>query len=137
MNTWPSESDLRSARRLGTATDVAGNVHIQTPDNRRLVLMTEEHYQALWVRAAVRHPSPASVQLSKRETQIAGLTRSGLSAREIAAALGLAQNTVAQHRVNIRRKLGARAAGTLSQREKQVLRLVRDGLCGQEIAAVL
>ena len=50
-----------------------------------------------------------SVQsLTGRETQILLLARDGLTGREIATALHLASNTVAQHLVNVRRKLGVR-----------------------------
>jgi DNA-binding CsgD family transcriptional regulator len=48
---------------------------------------------------------PAGVQLTRRETEIAGLVRAGKSTAEIAEALYLAPSTVSFHRRNIRRKL--------------------------------
>lgn len=52
-------------------------------------------------------------QLSAREREIVGLIREGLSTREIAARLSLAEFTVGTHRRNIMQKLGVHGVAML------------------------
>lgn len=74
--------------------------------------------------AVAAAPAPASVteaadrllrlrQLSAREREIVGLIREGLSTREIAICLSLAEYTVGTHRRNIMQKLGVHGVAGL------------------------
>lgn len=59
--------------------------------------------------APTRHQGMVSVGLSNRETQVAQLLVDGLSNKEIAKALGIADITVRLHLRRVFRKLGARS----------------------------
>jgi DNA-binding NarL/FixJ family response regulator len=104
-----------------------------------------------------RHVPPGE-PLTERETEVLGLLRGSLSAREISIELGLSQNTVKTHVKAIYRKLGVstRAAAMaqypalrvrpgrhaslpepLTEREREVLGLLHGSLARREIAAEL
>lgn len=59
--------------------------------------------------ASLRQPVPASLSLSNREAQVAQLLVDGLSNKEIAKSLGIADITVRLHLRRVFRKLGARS----------------------------
>ncbi|MBS2022042.1 MAG: helix-turn-helix transcriptional regulator [Deltaproteobacteria bacterium] len=60
------------------------------------------------MRGAVWRGAPALATLSKREQEVAGLSRRGLSNAEIALLLGTSRNTVKQQMQRAMEKLGAR-----------------------------
>lgn len=59
---------------------------------------------------------PAAPELTARETEVLGLLVEGLTSREIAGRLAVGERTVESHRLNLRRKLGARSAAALARR---------------------
>ena len=67
--------------------------------------------------AQIRDPRPATEQpfsvLSAREREVLHLIAEGLSAKEVAAQLGISTKTVEAHRTSLMRKLGLRKATEL------------------------
>ncbi len=56
------------------------------------------------------HGAPSNITLSERETEILELTAQGLSEQEVADELHIGRETVKDHNVQIKLKLGAKNA---------------------------
>jgi DNA-binding CsgD family transcriptional regulator len=80
---------------------------LETAGGARAVLVSERELAALEAAAAGRPEAPT---LSRREVEVLALVAAGCTGAEIAAQLGLATNTVAQHLASARRRLGVRSS---------------------------
>lgn len=60
--------------------------------------------------SSLHSPTPRHSNLSPRESQICNMLKNGLSSKEIATVLNICLNTVHNHRIQIRRKLGIKGA---------------------------
>jgi DNA-binding NarL/FixJ family response regulator len=95
----PSREALRRAYRLGGADGVAA--------------VAAAARAALDGRGASR--GPGGGELTARERRVAGLARDGLTNRDIAEELGVAEKTVEVHLGNAYRKLGIRSRFQLGE----------------------
>lgn len=98
-----------------------GDRHVLVRDahGNRFVLLSEERYEAL-VGQQGAAPAARRVRLTGRELEVLRLAGLGHPATAIAGTLGIAQNTVAQHLVAVRRKYGVgstAAAASLARRQ--------------------
>jgi DNA-binding NarL/FixJ family response regulator len=78
---------------------------LETVSGARVVLIAEEEFLRLGPGPA-EPDTAATDRLTKREIGILSLVAGGKSGTQVAAELSLAPNTVAQHLVSVRRKLG-------------------------------
>ncbi|MFB9376643.1 LuxR family transcriptional regulator [Kineococcus gynurae] len=113
MSEGPRPTTTHDAAQVWTAllADVADGerrVVLETGDGRRVVLVSEAELDRLELAARTR--STVDVELTPREREILSRVASGCSGVAVAAQLGVATNTVAQHLVAIRRKLGVRSS---------------------------
>jgi DNA-binding NarL/FixJ family response regulator len=83
---------------------------LETPSGARVVLVSEREFLN---RGQSKGESPpptpvatSTARLTKREIGILALVAEGKSGSQVATELSLAPNTVAQHLVSVRRKLG-------------------------------
>ncbi len=93
VGSWP--------RLLDDVAAGDGEVVLTTADGRRVVVIAEERLLAL------RAASSGSLRpLTVRELEVLRCVAEGATGSAVARRLGLAANTVAQHLVSVRRKLG-------------------------------
>jgi DNA-binding CsgD family transcriptional regulator/tetratricopeptide (TPR) repeat protein len=76
------------------------------PDDRRAAFLARPETRAWLPRAAPDEPEPSTGGLTRREREVAGLVSRGLSNREIARRLFIADKTVEMHVGNCFAKLG-------------------------------
>ncbi|MDQ3689067.1 MAG: helix-turn-helix transcriptional regulator [Chloroflexota bacterium] len=116
------------AERLGTTPDTAAN-----------------YVRGVTALVAQRGRYEAGVEewpLSRREAEVQGLLKEGLTDPQIASRLGIGVRTAESHVASVRRKLGVRSrkeadAEALTRRQQQVRELVEHGRTNDQIAAEL
>jgi DNA-binding CsgD family transcriptional regulator len=91
---------------LDDIADAHTRLVLETPAGARVVVMSEADYLSLRTGGDGSGAKSPTKPLTGREVEILSLVAKGNSGAAIAAQLGLAPNTVAQHLVSVRRKLG-------------------------------
>ena len=99
------------AELLGSVATGGERLVLETADGHRAVLLSEQELIALEESATDHRTTPSGEgHLTPRETEILQLIADGSSGVDVAAQLGLATNTVAQHLAAVRRKFGVRSS---------------------------
>jgi len=96
---------------LSSVAEGGERLVLETAAGHRAVLLSERELLALEESATDHRPTPSGEgHLTPRETEILQLIADGSSGVDVAAQLGLATNTVAQHLAAVRRKFGVRSS---------------------------
>ncbi|NHC46267.1 helix-turn-helix transcriptional regulator [Motilibacter aurantiacus] len=99
-DSWGALLDEVAAGRL--------SLTLESPNGGRVALLAADELTRL--QGAARTGTNGTVRLTGRELEILSLLAAGSTGTGAAARLGLAPNTVAQHLVAARRKLGVRTS---------------------------
>ncbi|WP_432487729.1 helix-turn-helix transcriptional regulator [Kineococcus sp. SYSU DK018] len=107
---------------LTAQAERAGRVVVEDGAGRRFVLVPESRWAAL--ESGGGAPERAPVVLTAREREVLQMVGEGSPCAVVAARLGLALNTVAQHLTSVRRKYGVRTSADAADAAR------RQGLIG-------